>query len=509
MNEETDSGIFTLAKQGSITFLGNITGKILGFLFIAIATRLVTPEEYGVYTLTLSIVLFVQGFASLNIYRSVDYFLPQFLRDSEYGQAKTTLRNIFLIGTIASIVGSIIVIFGRSYIADFFDEPDLIVTLSVFALLIPIQTTNKILISSFNSIKRMDYRTIMKDITNPLSRTIAMIVLVISGMGLMGLIGGYLIGISLAVVVGLLLLIREIDWSDTTKSGSVSNHALLSYSLPLVLAGVIYTLVGQIDYFVIGYFLGSAEVGQYQVGFTLASNLLIALNAITPIFKPMVAENISNDDLLQNRFRVTTRWVTMLTVPLTLTLVLAPELYLSILFTEQYTTAATAVAALSIGYLLNASFGPEGMMLEGLGHTRLTLLNTVLLVGVNGILNVLLIPAFGILGAGVATGSALTMAGIAGIIEVYYLRDIHPFSQQLARVWIATILPTILGIIVISLIKGFLLAIILPILLVGSFGVSLRWVSGFTSEDEQIASQVDERLGYPLLENTLMPSIGD
>jgi Polysaccharide biosynthesis protein. len=105
MSKETESGIFTLAKQGSITFFGNILGKVLGFLFVATATRLVTPEEYGIYTLALSIVLFIQGFVSLNIYRSVDYFIPQFLSNAEYGKAKVTLRNVFVIGVFSSIVG--------------------------------------------------------------------------------------------------------------------------------------------------------------------------------------------------------------------------------------------------------------------------------------------------------------------------------------------------------------------------------------------------------------------
>ncbi|TKX52402.1 polysaccharide biosynthesis protein, partial [Halorubrum sp. SP3] len=214
-----------------------------------------------------------------------------------------------------------------------------------------------------------------------------------------------------------------------------------------------------------------------------ASNLLIALRAITPIFKPIVAENMSNNTLLQNRFTLTTRWVTILTIPPTLTLVLAPETYLSLLFTEQYTAAATAVVALSIGYLLNAAFGPEGMMLEGLGHTRLTLLNTVVLVGVNGTLDALLVPTLGILGAGIATGTALTVAGMAGVIEIYYLRGIHSFSRGLVRVWTAALLPLLVGIVIVTNTGGLVLVISLPILVVFSFVVGLRLIGGFTSED--------------------------
>ncbi|RQG96045.1 oligosaccharide flippase family protein [Natrarchaeobius chitinivorans] len=507
MADETESGIFTLAKQGSVTFFGNILGKVLGFLFVATATRLVTPTEYGVYTLTLSIVLFIQGFVSLNIYRSVDYFIPQFLDKSEYGKAKGTLRNVFIIGILSSIAGFVIVLLGRTVIADVFDEPQLVIALTVLALLIPVQTIYKILIASFNSIKRMEYRILMKDLLNPLGRIVAIVVLITSGMGLIGLVGGYLIGVTFAVFIGLLIFIYKSDWLKESETDSVSNRALLSYSLPLVLAGVIYSLVGQIDYFVIGYFLGSEEVGQYQVGFLLASNLLIALQAITPIFKPIVAENMNDNTLLQRRFRLTTRWITILTIPPALTLVLAPEPYLSLLFTDQYTAAATAVAALSVGYLLNASFGPEGMMLEGLGHTRLTLLNTVVLVIVNATLDVLLVPELGILGAGIATGTALTVAGIAGVIEVYYFRGIHPFTKRLVRVWTIGMAPLSVGIVIVYLIDGFLLIIALPVLIVLSFVMGLRLIGGFTSEDALVADRFDDRIGYPLVKSLLMPDV--
>lgn len=500
MDDENDSGIFTLATQGSITFVGNILGKGLGFAFVAAATRLVTPAEYGVFTLGVSIVLFVQGFASLNIYRSVDYFVPQYLSNSNYGQAKKTLLNAFSIGGVMSILGAVVLFLVREQLATLFNESRIATVLPLLVLLIPLQTTFRILIASFNSIKKMKYRVLMKNLLNPLIRILGAMVLVSTGAGLLGLVGGYLLGIALAIVCGLTFLVYEADWIRSVKSSPISNRSLVSYSLPLVLAGVIYSLVGQIDYFIIGYFLNSAEVGQYRVAYLLAVNLLIVLTAITPVFKPMVAENQSNTPLLKSRYQLATRWITMLTIPIALTLILAPEIYLSLLFTEEYTTASAALVALAIGYLLNASFGPEGMVLEGLGHTRLTLVNTFVLVGINGILDILLVPRLGILGAGIATGTALSVAGLVGVVEIYILRSITPFSQKLLRVWTAAVLPYTVGWLLLSLNMGNLeTAIILPIGTVVGYISGLRATKGFTNDDREIASQVDSRLGYSIL----------
>lgn len=500
MADETDDGIFTLAVQGSITFLGNISGKVLGFIFVAVATRLVTPSEYGIFTLGLSIVMFVQGFASVNIYRSVDYFVPQFLSDSEYGKAKKTLQNVLIIGTVTSILGSIVLLLTKERLATLFNEPAIAAVLPMFLFLIPLQTIFQLLIASFNSIKKMKYRAVMKDIIDPLTRILGAVVLVSMGVGLFGLIGGYLIGLTLAVICGTAFLIYEIDWLRNTKTTTISSRSLISYSLPLVLAGVIYSIVGQIDYFAIGYFLGSAPVGQYRVAYLLAVNLVIVLAAFTPVFKPMVAESKSDTELLERNYQLATRWVTMFTLPAAITLILAPKVYLSILFTSQYSVGSAAVVALTIGYLFNASFGPEGMVLEGLGHTRLTLFNTVVLVGVNGILDILLVPQFGILGAGIATGMALTVAGFVGVLEIYFLHSVMPFSMNLVSIWLASLPAVVLGYLFISLnLRDIFVFLLLPLLVSGIYFFGLRLTGGFTEVERDIAARIDARLGITLV----------
>lgn len=507
MSNETDSGLYTLATQGGITLAGNVAGQALGFAFVAFVTRLVTPAEYGIFTLGLTIVLFVQGFASLSIYRSVDFFLPQFLDNSEYGKAKKTLLNILLIGVTTSVASAFLVFAIRGLLASIFNKPKLVVFLPFLVLLIPLQTVFRILLSSFNGIQKMKYRVLTKNILNPLVRTVAAVLLVSLGGGVFGLIGGYLLGIAFAVVFGTGFLLYEIDWVWNVKSASIANGTLLSYSLPLVLSGVIYSLVGQIDFFLIGYFLSSADVGHYRVGYLLAGNLLIVLNAITPVFKPIITANLSNNSVIRDRYQVATRWITILTLPIALTMVLAPETYLTLFFTEQYAAASLALVALTVGYLFNAAFGPEGMVLEGLGLTKLTLFNTVILVSVNGVLDIILIPRLGILGAGIATGTALTLAGAAGVVEIYLQRSITAFSHKLGRVWLAAAFPCVAGWIVASSGLGLIqTAGLLPLIVVCTYLIGLHITQGFSSEDREIALQIDSHLGYPVVSHLISPT---
>jgi O-antigen/teichoic acid export membrane protein len=309
-----------------------------------------------------------------------------------------------------------------------------------------------------------------------------------------------LLGFVVAIGAGSVFLLYEAEWvrKPAPLANATSNRSLLSYAFPLLFAGVIYSLVGQIDYFIIGIFLQSSDVGHYRVGFLLAANLLIVLRALGPVFKPMIAE-ASDTSLVRTRYRVATRWITMCTLPLAITLVLAPEVYLSVFFTEQYLAASAAVIALTVGYVLNASFGPEVMVLEGLGYTRLTLINTIVLVGVNGILDVALVPRYGILGAGIATGTAVTVTGALGVIEIYYLRSVQPFTPELLKVWAASVPPTLVGFgISLIVVEDGILAVTLPTIILLFYIIGLRVTGSFTQDDIEIAIQMDNKFGVPL-----------
>lgn len=187
----------------------------------------------------------------------------------------------------------------------------------------------------------------------------------------------------------------------------------------------------------------------------------------------------------------------MLTLPLAVTLVSAPDTYLSLVHGGIFCCSARRCRTFT-GYLFNTSFGPQGMVLEVLGHTRLTLVNIFILVSLNGVLNVLLIPRLGILGAGIATGTALTLTGLVGVVEIYVLCSIHPFTAPLGSIWAAILPSIILGVLISQLGYGQLVTgIVLPIVIGGSYLIRLRVTNAFTATDAEVASQIDASIGHP------------
>lgn len=490
------NGEVTLAKQGGITFIGDIVKKSFGFVLIALITRLVSPSVYGLFVLATSVILFVQVFATLGLPRAIDYYVPQFIAREEFDRVRGVFVQVVGYVTVVSVVVGALLFVGAGPIAELFGEPALRLALMLLAFALPLLAAFGVLLTSFNALKQLKYRVYVRDLVRTTARLLVTAGLLLAGFGLLGVVGGYIIGLAVCVVFGAALLIKRTHTYAGNTFSWVPPKELLWYSVPLAFASVIYVALGQIDYVIVGYFLSSQDVGFYRVGYMLGENLLIFFGALAPVFKPLIAEERTNDASVRNRYRTAVRWSIALTLPLLLILTLGATTYLSLVFTPQYAVAAPIIAVLAVGYLVSiAGGGPGGSLLQGLGYSRLVFLNTALLFIVNIAVSVALVPRIGILGAAVGSAAALAIAGSAALVELYYYRGVHPFTGTLARVVAAAVPAAIAGGAVVLFVDVLAVrAVLLPIVVVIAYGLAIGALGGVTENDIIVAGEIDPRV---------------
>jgi len=500
-----DDDTSILARQGSITFVGSILQKAIGFLFLAVATRLVSTTTYGIFSLGLTVMLFVQGFGTLNVHRALDYFVPQFEDAGEREKIRQVLYQVSVTSLLGTVLMGIAVVVAAPTLANLFDEPRLAHALPALALALPLLGMSDIAASLFKGLKRVELEVYSRRILRPIVKLVATVMLAYVGFHLTALIAGYVIALLVALAASVVLFART-GISVTGDRAGVSLREVISYAAPLAFAGVIYTTVWQIDYFVLGYFGTAADVAIYRVSYQLASNLVIVLGSLAPIYKPLVAGGSNEPARLESLYCLTTRWAVLFTLPLAVTLALAPAAYLEVLFTPRYAVAGLTVTVLAAGYFANALGGSEGVMLEGLGHTRLSLVNAVALIIVNFALDVALVPRLGVLGAAIGTATALSVRVFAGVLEIRYLYGITPYTVTLAQVLLAGLPALFVGGIIATLLSNQLLLIgVLPVGVTLSYAITLYVLSPFTHDDRLVAERIDDRLGRRLVTRILPP----
>jgi len=481
----------TLARQSSITFAGDVFGKVFGFLIVAAITRLVSPGIYGLYTLAVSTVLLIQTLAGIGLPKAIDYFVPQHLYEGDREQARRVLLTVTVLVISLSSIVAVGLIALRQGVAVLFGEPSLAFALLLLAVTLPMLAVYRVVIASFNAVKQLQYRVYVRNIVRPISRFVVTVTLLIAGYGLIGLVVGYIAGLLFAAIVGAAILLTRVPQLAGRPSGFANPKPLVAYSAPLAIAGLIYVILGQIDYFVLGFFRSAEDVGIYRVAYMLAANLLIFFTAVAPVFKPLVAEVRHDEDAVEDRYRTATRWVAGLTLPVTIVLALGGGVYLALIFTQQYAVAAYAVAILAVGYLVNVTCGgPDGPLLQGLGHSRVVFVNTVILLGTNIVLSILLVPPFGITGAATATATALVLTGIANVTEAYVLRSIHPFTWDLAKLFLSAVPAVVAGAVIVLLFPDVVVALALPVVVFVVYVAAIVVSDAVTDKDVAFAAEM-------------------
>jgi O-antigen/teichoic acid export membrane protein len=95
-------------------------------------------------------------------------------------------------------------------------------------------------------------------------------------------------------------------------------------------------------------------------------------------------------------------------------------------YADQY----AVLVVLTVGAITNAAFGKVGHILIMGKRGRLVLINTLINIGGNIVLNILLIPQYGAMGAAIATVfTVYFLTNLVALLQVHYYMDINTFDR--------------------------------------------------------------------------------
>jgi len=169
------------------------------------------------------------------------------------------------------------------------------------------------------------------------------------------------------------------------------------------------------------------DVGIYNVCVKYAILTSISLRSVNSISAPKFSEYFFQNDYksLGKVVRKSTKMTFWAAFPVTCIYIILPGFCLGI-FGKSFTHGTIALSLLGISGLINVMTGSVGPLLQMTGHQRT--LHRILWVGVflEIILNLILIPFFGVTGAAIAS---MVCSAIKNFTMVYYVRKYFGFSS--------------------------------------------------------------------------------
>jgi O-antigen/teichoic acid export membrane protein len=175
----------------------------------------------------------------------------------------------------------------------------------------------------------------------------------------------------------------------------------LAYSLPLTPVSALTRIYDAADRLLLGHFLNSSAVGIYSAAYTAGSLFTTLINPINTVLLPMMAEfwNTGRIDELRFYFSQSLRFTCMIGFPAWIgSWVLGPSL-MEILVPNHYADVAPYFPVLAASFLIFGLGILGSNILVTAGLTRLVLACEGSLAVFNVLLNLVLIPRFGIDGA--------------------------------------------------------------------------------------------------------------
>jgi O-antigen/teichoic acid export membrane protein len=247
----------------------------------------------------------------------------------------------------------------------------------------------------------------------------------------------WLITEALVFVITGAMLWRRLPAGDRHASGA---EGLYRFSLPMSLNRVLLYGNNQTEVFFLPMFTSVAAVGVFGISRRLSVLVGSLLTSVSVLFNPVVADlhHAERTDELGELYRVSTRWLLTLGLPVCLVEVLFPTQILAI-FGKDFTGGATALMILAVGQLINVGTGTSANLQAMAGHAKVTLLNSGLFLSMSIVLDLLLIPPFGLMGAAVANTTTLIAVNVLRFWQIHKTLGFMPYDRTFLRPLVAAI----------------------------------------------------------------------
>jgi O-antigen/teichoic acid export membrane protein len=212
-----------------------------------------------------------------------------------------------------------------------------------------------------------------------------------------------------------------------TVAPSWRRKAWLQSGFALMLMSSMQLVLNRLDVLMLGAIVGPAAAGIYMVVSKLAELTTFALSTTNTVVAPMISEYhvAGNRDDLQRLLGLSARIIAVVTTAFAVVFWVLGEWGLS-LFGEEFKAGYTALLILIAGQVFNGLCGPVGFLATMTGHERWAAANQFVAAALNVLLNSLLIPRYGMVGAALATATSMAVWNLSLLAFVRVRLRLNP-----------------------------------------------------------------------------------
>ncbi|EEB73823.1 flippase [Thermococcus sp. AM4] len=497
--DEVNQALHRIARGTGIIFVGTVISMVLGFASRTLLARYFSTSQYGVFNLALTIFSITLTLVTLGFPTALPREIG-FYRKKNSSKIKNIISTSLVIVITSSLFGALFLAIASGHIAEVFQEPRLNSSLKILALALPFSALTGVLIAISQGFGRVREKVYFQNIFYPTLWLTLVLIVIIFNLPFMALFYCYL----LAQTIRTILLEYELHRLKLFKLKPLFDKyiakKLLAFSIPLMISGILWTVMNWTDTIMVGYYLGSNSVGIYNAATPIARLIPLFLDSAAFLYPPLISSLYAQGKIkdIKRIYQILTKWVFTLTLPMFMFIFVFPETTIRFFFGTKYLQAAVVLRILAFGFMIHVLFGLNGSTLLVIGDTKYIMGNNLVLFFLNILLNYILIPVHGIEGAAMATAVSYSFGNILGSLRLYLKTRIHPFSLNYIKSLIISILIIKITDIALSPVPNMLQAIVISIVVVSAYFSLIIIIGGIDNEDIEILVALEQKLGINL-----------
>jgi O-antigen/teichoic acid export membrane protein len=448
MDKDSSSHGATLARGAAINTLAFLASNLRG-IFTFLVARLLGSAVLGIFGLAWAAMDLVSKFCTLGF----DYSAIAFIAQAEGAGDRESSRRVRRAALTVSCTSSVLLAVCGFFLLWIFGpaaglRPEFVRASAVMLLALPGVTLYRVNTAFSRGMTVMQHDIYSRGLTESFGTAAAL--LVAFALGARQLAPEFA-GIAGTLASGLVAFFLARRLFTAQGAGAVLPNddlvpSLLRTSAPIALYDLLNIGIMRIDLIMLGWFVGRAPgvtlqtLGIYAAAVEVGGGLRKVSQSFTPIFTPIVARQVGGHQIREAEasYGYLARWMLAILLPAVVVLGLAGGAIMTI-FGSTFYRGGIWAAVIGCGCALNAfvSLGETILMVE---RPKINLMNsTIAFVAAVG-LNLLLIPAYGALGAAFGVLCPYVIKGLLRWIEIRYFYEWRWPWHALFKPWIAALI---------------------------------------------------------------------
>jgi len=424
-----------VARGATYLFIQGFLTAAIGVLYIMILTRTLKQEDMGVYALFTLMIGLVQVIGVFALPSATIKYIAQYLAKENQAKARSVVTRVLQICLIAATVAFFVLFVSAEWLSMvMFGSSGNTLLFRILAFVCFFTILFAIVIGFLKSLQKMRDVAIL-GLVYVIIKTALGIYLVSTGFGLFGVIFGWLGGLIIPCIAGLILTAKHLSLRERPHPAK----PLFKFSYPLYIANILGFSAIWIDQLFILLFLGEGALGVYYIAVraamvpTLLSTSLVA--ALFPKLSELYAKGGLN--ILRDAFHVSTRYTALIGFPMIIGLATLAYPIMILFAGIEYAEAALPLIIISFAALsttIGVAIGPILLTLE---RTKTVSLLTVASILTNIAVSYVTLTYLNLGLAGPA--GARTIASVVSLgLGVYLLSTIFSLSFDKEALWKAS-----------------------------------------------------------------------